>query len=61
MNMLKLLMIAVSVSVALVGYAADNKSTFRDAQGRNMGSATTDLYGKTTYRDAQGRIQGTKK
>ena len=53
----------IAVGLALVGtlaFAADNKSTFRDAQGRNMGSATTDRYGKTTYRDAQGRVVGSR-
>ena len=39
---------------------ADTKTVWRDAQGRVLGTATTDSYGKTTYRDAQGRVQGTK-
>ena len=37
---------------------AEDKTVYRDAQGRNMGSASTDRYGKTTYRDSMGRTQG---
>lgn len=37
---------------------AENKITYRDAQGRNMGSSSTDRSGKTIYRDAMGRKQG---
>ena len=39
--------------------ADPGRQTFRDAQGRNQGTATTDRSGKTTYRDAMGRNQGT--
>ena len=56
--------VLLTVGVTVIGAAvcrADNKTTFRDSMGRNMGSATTDRYGKTTYRDAQGRIKGTRK
>ena len=38
-----------------------NRTEYRDAQGRLMGTATTDSSGRTTYRDSQGRLQGTKK
>ena len=37
---------------------AEDKTVYRDAQGRNMGFASTDRSGKTTYRDAIGRKQG---
>ena len=53
------LVLALGICSASVG--ADNKITYRDAQGRNMGSSSTDRSGRTTYRDAQGRIQGTMK
>ena len=56
---MKNLVLTVAVAgLCMVGFA-DAKATYRDAQGRNMGSASTDRYGKTTYRDAQGRLQGT--
>ena len=38
--------------------ATTDRQVFRDAQGRNMGSATTDRNGRTTFRDAQGRNMG---
>ena len=52
--------LALTVALAAIGSVAfaDTRTTYRDAQGRNMGSASTDRYGKTTYRDAQGRILG---
>ena len=50
--------IAVCATTASL-FAGDGRQTFRDAQGRNMGSATTDRNGKTTYRDSMGRVQGT--
>ena len=56
--MKKLVLTVGVVALCAVGLA-DAKATFRDAQGRNMGSASTDRYGRTTYRDAQGRLQGT--
>ena len=55
--MKKLVLTVAVVALGAVGLA-DAKATYRDAQGRNMGSASTDRYGKTTYRDAQGRLQG---
>ena len=53
--------LVLTVALAAIGSVAfaDTRTTYRDAQGRNMGSASTDRYGKTTYRDAQGRLQGT--
>ena len=44
-------------ALALAGSAAV-ADVFRDAMGRNVGSATTDRYGRTTYRDSMGRTQG---
>ena len=38
---------------------ADKTTVWRDSQGRVLGTATTDNYGKTTYRDSMGRTQGT--
>ena len=60
MNIVKIL-VAVSI-VAGFGFSANaqsNRQTYRDAMGRNQGTATTDNYGKTTFRDAMGRTQGT--
>ena len=51
--------IMLILAAALVCHA-DTKTTWRDAQGRVQGTATTDRYGKTTYRDSMGRVQGTK-
>ena len=53
--------LAIAVAAATSVCMADTKTTYRDAQGRIQGTATTDRYGKTTYRDAQGRVQATKK
>ena len=52
--------LALTVALAAIGSVAfaDTRTTYRDAQGRNMGSASPDRYGKTTYRDAQGRNMG---
>ena len=55
----KISIIAAFACAATIAQA-DTKTTWRDAQGRVQGTATTDRYGKTTYRDAQGRVQGTK-
>ena len=33
--------------------------TFRDASGRQIGTATRDANGQTTYRDGAGRMTGT--
>ena len=53
---------AVVLGIAVVGamVRADEKITYRDAQGRIQGTVTTDRNGKTTYRDYMGRIQGTE-
>ena len=39
---------------------ADKTTVWRDSQGRVLGTATTDSYGKTTYRDSMGRMTGSK-
>ena len=49
----------LAIVCALIGFAAsaNGTATYRDAMGRNHGSAST--YGnRTTYRDTQGRLQG---
>ena len=51
--------VALILAAAFVCHA-ETKTTWRDAQGRVQGSATTDRYGKTTYRDSMGRVTGTK-
>ena len=60
MNISKIILSVALVCATMMGFA-DTKTVWRDAQGRVMGTATTDNYGKTTYRDAQGRVQGTRK
>ena len=61
MNKTTKILTATIACLALAGTClADTKTTYRDAQGRLQGTATTDKSGKTTYRDAQGRLQGTK-
>ena len=60
MNTRKNILIATLVCTALLGHA-DTKTVWRDAQGRVLGTATTDSYGKTTYRDSMGRLQATQK
>ena len=54
------IVLAIVVGTAAAVCVADTKTTYRDAQGRYAGSATTN--GKqTTYRDAQGRVVGTQR
>ena len=55
--MKKILAVMCILCVCAVSFAED-KTVYRDAQGRNIGSASTDRYGKTTYRDSMGRKQG---
>lgn len=55
----KAVVVAVAVACAIAGHA-DTKVTYRDAQGRLQGTATTDCSGKTTCRDSMGRLKGTK-
>ena len=52
---LLLLALSACASIALGG---PSSSTYRDAQGRTTGTATTSG-NTTTYRDAQGRVTGT--
>ena len=58
-HMKTILALVCVLGICCASIGGDNKITYRDAQGRNMGSSSTDRSGKTTYRDAQGRIQGT--
>ncbi len=59
MNISKIILSAALVCTTMMGFA-DTKTVWRDAQGRVIGTATTDKYGKTTYRDSMGRVTGTK-
>ena len=58
MDVLKMLVVA-GLLCANVSAFAQARQTYRDAQGRNVGSVSTDRYGKTTYRDSMGRNMGT--
>ena len=58
MNTVKTAIAVAAACTAMFGFA-DTKTEWRDAQGRVIGTATTDRYGKTTYRDSMGRTQGT--
>ena len=60
MTSIKTAMAAAAICAAMIG-SADTKTVWRDAQGRVLGTATTDSYGKTTYRDSMGRVQATQK
>ena len=46
--MKKLMFVACVVLAAGSLFAATSKQTYRDAQGRNTGSASTDSTGRTT-------------
>jgi hypothetical protein len=56
-------MIKIFSTVAMItiatAVAAEPQTTFRDASGRTVGTATTDSQGTTTFRDAGGRTTGT--
>ena len=54
----KALLATAFAGVALAGFC-DKTTVWRDAQGRNMGTITTDSSGKKIYRDSMGRMQGT--
>ena len=49
---------ATLIGALTLAAAPNDRQTFRDSMGRNMGSQTTDRSGRTTYRDAMGRITG---
>lgn len=57
-HMKTILSLVCVLGICCASIGGDNKITYRDAQGRNMGSSSTDRSGKTTYRDAMGRKQG---
>ena len=57
-HMKTILALVCVLGICCASARTDNKITYRDAQGRNMGSSSTDRSGKTTYRDAMGRKQG---
>ena len=50
---------AAVLLAATVAKAEQPSTTFRDAGGRTIGTATTDANGTKTFRDANGRITGT--
>ena len=53
------LTIAIIIMLATWPSLAQNQTTFRDAGGRTVGTATTDSQGTTTFLDAGGRTTGT--
>lgn len=53
------MIIAAVLVLATWPALAQNQSTFRDAGGRTVGTATRDSQGTTTFRDAGGRTTGT--
>ena len=57
-HMKTILALVCVLGICCASARADNKITYRDAQGRNMGSSSTGRSGKTSYRDAMGRKQG---
>ncbi len=56
-TLIAMLVFAAIATAALA--VAQNQTTFRDAGGRNIGTATTNSQGTVTYRDAGGRTTGT--
>ena len=60
--MTKMMFLAVAAAVLLaatVAKAEQASTTFRDASGRTIGTATTDANGTKTFRDGNGRTTGT--
>ena len=56
---LTVMLVASLLMIGLTRAQAQNQSTYRDAGGRTVGTATTDSQGSTTYRDSSGRTTGT--
>jgi uncharacterized protein RhaS with RHS repeats len=50
---------AAVLLAATVAKAEQSSTTFRDASGRTIGTATTDANGTKTFRDSTGRTTGT--
>ena len=51
-------LIVLGISILSFALFAADRQTYRDAQGRTAGTASTSG-NRTTYRDAQGRTAGT--
>jgi uncharacterized protein RhaS with RHS repeats len=51
--------ILIALLVTFATPALAQQSTFRDAGGRTVGTASRDSQGSTTFRDAGGRTTGT--
>ena len=50
----------IAILLAIASTAAQaQQTTFRDAGGRTIGTATRDSQGTTVFRDARGRTTGT--
>jgi hypothetical protein len=56
---MKTITIAALTLVMITAALAQNQTTFRDASGRTVGTATTDSNGTTTFRNGQGQTTGT--
>jgi hypothetical protein len=61
MKLLAMFVVSLLVALAAVPALAQQspQSTFRDAGGRTIGTATRDSQGTTVFRDAGGRTTGT--
>ena len=55
----KVAAIAIVLALAATPTTAEPQTTFRDASGRTIGTATRDSAGSTTFRGADGRTTGT--
>jgi hypothetical protein len=53
------LAVVVLISIAVIGLARAQSTTFRTSTGQISGTATTDSNGTRTFRDGSGRITGT--
>ncbi len=53
--------IMLAAALLLPVAAMAQTSTYRDGQGRVVGTSSTDSTGTTTTRDAQGRVTGTER
>jgi hypothetical protein len=56
---MKTFIACLALLATMTAAPAQNQTTFRDASGRTIGTATTDSQGTTTFRDAGGRTTGT--
>ena len=56
---MKTLPIAVLTLATITAASAQNQTTVRDANGRTIGTVSTDSNGTKTFRDGSGRMTGT--